>query len=43
MTTLYLWVFPGRLPPDGFTFTGAVSVWPDTGAVRARLYARAEP
>lgn len=35
---LLLWVLPGRTAPPGYTFTGVVSRWPDTGAVRAELW-----
>ena len=39
---LFVWVRPGRVPPEGFVFTGVVSVWPDTGEVRAELWERGE-
>jgi hypothetical protein len=40
--TLFVWVHAGRRPPEGFVFTGVVSVWPDTGKVRAELWEGAE-
>ena len=42
MTTLYLWVRMGARPPEGYVFSGVVSCWPDTGAVRAELWERSE-
>ena len=42
-TTLFLWVLPGRTPPEGYVDTGVTSVWPHTGKVRARLFERTEP
>ena len=38
--TYYLWLLPGRTPPPGYVATDTVSVWPDTGAIRSRLYMR---
>lgn len=44
MTVLvFRWVYPGQRPPDGFVATEAVSRWPDTLEIRARLYVREEP
>lgn len=40
--TVYVWVRPGDKPPAGFTFTGTVSRWQDTGAVRAELWEKSE-
>ena len=40
--TLYRWFRPGEPREAGWTFTGCVSVWPDTGEVRAELWERAE-
>lgn len=39
---MYRWFRPGDSRPVGWTFTGCVSVWPDTGRVRAELWERAE-
>ena len=39
---LYLWLRPGVVAPPGYSFSGVVSVWPDTGRVRAELWERAE-
>ena len=36
--TLYLWLRPGVTAPAGYSFTGVVSRWPDTGRVRAELW-----
>ncbi len=38
MTTLYLWLLPGRPAPVGYRFSGVVSRWQDTGRVRAELW-----
>ena len=42
MTTIYLWLRPGAVPPVGYRPTGVVSLWPDTGRVRAELWERSE-
>lgn len=42
MTTLYVWVPMGSRPPVGYVYSGVVSVWPDTGRVRAELWERSE-
>lgn len=42
MTTLYLWLLPGRTPPEGYVFAGVVNCWPDTWKVRAELWERSE-
>ena len=42
MTTLYVWVRMGARPPVGYVYAGVVSVWPDTGRVRAELWERSE-
>lgn len=40
--TIYVWVIIGKRPPEGFVYSGVVSVWPDTGEVRAELWERSE-
>ena len=40
--TLYRWFYPGEAHEVGWTFTGIVSTWPDTGKVRAELWERSE-
>lgn len=40
--TLYQWVPTGKRPPVGYVYSGVVSRWPDTGAVRAELWERSE-
>lgn len=42
MSTIYVWVPTCKRPPDGFISSCTVSRWPDTGAVRAELWERAE-
>lgn len=40
--TMYRWYRPGAPREAGWTFTGIVSTWPDTGKVRAELWERPE-
>lgn len=42
-TVCLLWVRPGSPAPEGYSPTGAVSRWQDTGAVRAELWQKADP
>jgi len=42
VTTIYVWVRMGDRPPEGFVFSGVVSVWQDTGKVRAELWEKSE-